>query len=476
MVVPNCTHPVMLFNRQCVDIITRAGGYYAEGRYREVSNWFDYFINYSDFSPYKLNLYCSGKQKGTSYFCDTERADTWYCVDPSSGECVPMFILVPCNNCELCHERKRNALASRLACESSLHSDIPIFVTLTYRRETCPVDGVNKSHIIDFFKRLRINLAVAGFSTDFRYFLASEYGKNGLYTDVNGRVRRGTNRPHYHCVFYGLRCEKNRISDLEKVFALSWSLDRRSDRCFSPCVVDGHALLPNQIGHVDVQFIRSIDAGPQYVAKYLHKPQVVPAGCNKPFISCSRRPALGLGFLTPERVKFLRECIGQPLMYKGVDGSIREFRMCQYYMDKVFPTRSRMLPVELRKSFCAVELEVYNLLLERENWPQYTEHNDVDVASASYSYFSRLFLEHGRHLRTSPPFKVQYNEEESVDKLCMYAKILSQYIDYEYIEYVQKCRSRYLSNLEPQTAGQIQTALYRARKNDAFVERLEHYY
>lgn len=71
------------------------------------------------------------------------------------GECIPLYILVPCGKCLLCRDKKAKDMATRATCETAAAEYPPLFVTLTYEDNYLPEDGVNKRDVQLFLKRFR---------------------------------------------------------------------------------------------------------------------------------------------------------------------------------------------------------------------------------------------------------------------------------------------------------------------------------
>ncbi|UPW41320.1 replication initiator protein [Sigmofec virus UA08Rod_4138] len=109
----------------------------------------------------------------------------------SKNERFPLYYLFACGRCSLCRQKKSSEYAFRAACESHVHPEGQLFVTLTYNDNFLPSDGVSKKDLQNFFKRLRWRLSCFGLSTDFRYLAVSEYGAK-------------FGRPHYHIIFWNL--------------------------------------------------------------------------------------------------------------------------------------------------------------------------------------------------------------------------------------------------------------------------------
>lgn len=91
---------------------------------------------------------------------------------------------LPCGRCTACREAYRADWSVRCDMEARCHPD-NVFITLTYRPETCP-RWVSKGHIRRFIRKLRRALD----QPNLMYFACGEYG------ELNGR-------PHYHLIIFG---------------------------------------------------------------------------------------------------------------------------------------------------------------------------------------------------------------------------------------------------------------------------------
>lgn len=109
---------------------------------------------------------------------------------------------VPCGHCPECQSARHSNYKTRcyyetLGCEAA--KGVTIFDTFTYCDECLPrinnIPCFNHSDIINFKKRLRINLTRDGYilkdseGEHLRYFIVCEYGST-------------THRPHYHGIFW----------------------------------------------------------------------------------------------------------------------------------------------------------------------------------------------------------------------------------------------------------------------------------
>lgn len=178
------------------------------------------------------------------------------------------YIEVPCGHCEACIERRSNEWATRIYYEHQ-YSRNSVFMTLTYADEWLtynPVQFSVGSYIEEvvlpvlcirdvqlFMKRLRKKVG-----NGLRFFVGAEYGED-------------TGRPHYHLMLFNLK-DKYTENILEIVQSC-WSY--------------GSVHLSGDTN------IRQV----MYIAKYCYSASALNnelvKNFVKPFILCSRMPALG---------------------------------------------------------------------------------------------------------------------------------------------------------------------------------------
>lgn len=148
-----------------------------------------------------------------------------------------LILSVPCGQCCECQQRKANEWYYRASVEwfdCVRNGGFVLFDTLSYSDDSLPhysdfLDDVEKSKLpayLDFpcfshrdirlFREsLHNKLVRAGYdvnSSNFRFFLSSEYGTSDEYIDWRGNVRFGTHRPHYHLLYY---CSVPGLTNLE---------------------------------------------------------------------------------------------------------------------------------------------------------------------------------------------------------------------------------------------------------------------
>lgn len=174
-----CEHPRVILHPNAIDKVLMYGNYYIRSERVSLS---PYQVSYFYANPEYLKIY--PKRFGIT----KDEVDDCYIVD-HSGVMHPLYLVVPCNKCILCTERKKNEWVTRAVCESQTSISRPLWIGLSYNDEMLPEHGVNKPDIQNFMKRLRIRLTRDGYEHELRYFVASEYGED-------------LQRPHYHMLIW----------------------------------------------------------------------------------------------------------------------------------------------------------------------------------------------------------------------------------------------------------------------------------
>lgn len=184
--------------------------------------------------------------------------------------------VVPCGKCEECYSHRRNDWSVRLQLHTLSYDRMPLFVTLTYAPEFLPPEGLKKSDIQNFIKRIRDKYDL--YSTDFSYFGCGEYGDAFAYTG----------RGHYHVLLFGMKVYDDLYSVddtlCRDVIEKDWSLGE----CFV-CIAEWSG----------IHYVT------KYVMKFLEKdwnPSQVP-----PFVLCSK--GIGKGFMNDPQFKYIKSCV-----------------------------------------------------------------------------------------------------------------------------------------------------------------------
>lgn len=298
----NCEHPLIILHPHARHNLLQYRVYYFKDERRFISDTF--------YSKYVFDF-------DYSYFyylislCDVDDVDKCYIVDESTGAVYPLFLLVPCGKCALCRSRKQNEWCTRAKLESQCYDSIPYFVTLTYNNDNIPVDGASKRQCQLFLKRLRKAFEP---HENIRYFLTAEYGHN-------------THRLHYHLILWNLPTKPYHI--INDVISESW-----------------------QLGFVMVKPVTD-DGGIFYVMKYMRKDCLVPKGQNPTFFLSSRRHGgIGAPFIDSQIDYFRNNPSVTDIEYiDKFSGKLLTVPLTGYLKDRVFPSKNKLVPLELRRAF-----------------------------------------------------------------------------------------------------------------------------
>lgn len=246
-----------------------------------------------------------------------DEVDKCYVIDDSTGECFPMYLLVPCGHCDLCKVSKQNAFVERCRLETEVYNFKPWFATLTYNNDSVPADGVSVRDCQLFLKRFRVNLKRAGYNFLIRYVLVAEYGTH-------------THRPHYHAIFWNINSMTT-----EQYFNIVDILHKSWNNGFVYCrLVDP-----------------SDDKSFYYTSKYLRKDCEVPAGCNKTFMLSSRRNG-GIGAPFVDGIKDeMHKTLNTSFKFLSKwSNSVCTIKYTRYIIERLFPSFCKSVSSVFRNS------------------------------------------------------------------------------------------------------------------------------
>lgn len=213
-----------------------------------------------------------------------DNIDKYTIVNPASGETYPMFLIVPCNKCPLCNEKKAQQWSFRALCESFTSKSQAYFITLTYNNAHLPLYGVYPEEIQLFFKRLRTRLDRKGIEHNLRYIAVSEYG-------------HWSKRPHYHIILWNFPEQFDNAYLRLKLIEDSW---RRPTGEYNK---DGSPVTES-IGFA--YCVPVINGGINYVMKYMGKREQCPEGMHPTFMLASRKNG-GIGSAYAEKLRAFYE-------------------------------------------------------------------------------------------------------------------------------------------------------------------------
>ena len=277
--------------------------------------------------------------------------DECYYYNINSGEMIPCYLVVPCQKCILCKDKKAVDWATRVTCEGNYHINCPWWITNTYNFLALPELGLQKRDFQNFMKRLRERVSrVIGEDVRLRFVGVGEYGGN-------------TARAHYHSVVYGLPSlpAKDILHLIENAWSIRISIKRykeiqslygkkAEDYTFTRLDKNGKLMYYLRLGFVYVK--PAHDSTPLYLAKYMFKPEFnTPEGMNPNFFLASRKNGIGYQYIV-EFCKYHRQnphCTKIDFINKHT-GKMCHFTIPQYFKDYWFPTPSKICPNEVKKA------------------------------------------------------------------------------------------------------------------------------
>lgn len=301
--------------------------------------------------------------------------DSCYYLNVNSGEMIPMYLEVPCQKCIICKDKKGNEWATRITCEGNYHVNCPWWITLTYNNYNKPKDGsINKRDLQLFFKRLRERVSrIVGEDVRIRFVGVGEYGGN-------------TARPHYHAEVFGLplTSAKDTLALIENAWSHRISQERfleivrekgnfAKDYTFIREDVNGKPLYYLRNGFCYVK--PAHDNTPKYLAKYMFKPEFnTPFGCHPNFMLCSRKNGIGYQYIQ-DNMQYHRNNpeVTQLEFRNKHTNKLCKFAIPSYFKDYWFPTPSKIVPNEAKKTFEDIR-KIQSLFFEVE---QQLADNDV---------------------------------------------------------------------------------------------------
>lgn len=456
--------------------------------------------------------------------------DTYLC-DFATGETYPCYAVVPCGHCDVCNARKLTSYIQRcqFAHEEALGSSF--FFTLTYNDDNLPSDGVSKDDVQRFKKRLKRTVELylndeelaelkneAKFNgMDEKEYIEDKYVARGSQAAtkmkfiVTAEYTPKNHRPHYHGICFGmpvLSPHQDRDDFLRtKMFQFCW---RNNELDMDAVMSSGltryksfrqycaeYPLMrnipkdydPYSMGYCSIGNTTCGDGPIRYILKYAFKMQFddncnVPPGKNPLFksVSCN----LGLQWLKEHACQIGND---GKLRYCSVsDLALKEVNLSGYYIAKLYPSVSKLIPVNVRKAY--LEIQSFISMLDR-----YDLNNGVKASClASKVYIDNKYpflnLFNDTFFIDFKKDKLIQNPEKIRDLICdtaLYDKwkdgyvtevklqliefaknvdvILNANIDYDYV--IEKLRERafYLARIKPLDPGLSHDAGQRFRRD-----------
>lgn len=304
--------------------------------------------------------------------------DSCYYLNTNTGEMIPVYLQVPCQKCILCRDKKAVDWATRITCEGNYHVNCPWWITLTYNNDYLPHQGLVKRDLQNFLKRLRERVSrQIGEDIRLRFVAVGEYGGN-------------TARPHYHAIIYGMPTMDPK--EVLNIIELSWSkrLSFNSyiktvskygslgkDYTFVRDDINGKPLYYHRLGFAYVK--PAHDNTPLYLAKYMFKPELnTPEGSNPNFCLASRKNGIGYEYCVEYRDYHRLNPYQTSIEFFNVHtNKLSHFTIPQYFKDYWFPTPSKIIPNEVKKSHDHLSM----LVVQFNTIQNLLQKSDIDIST-----------------------------------------------------------------------------------------------
>lgn len=222
-------------------------------------------------------------------------------------------IEVPCGKCFTCQKKRLQNFRFRLIHEMSV-STSALFITLSFCDSALDEykDNYNRA-VCQFMDSIRKR-----YGKEIRHFFVMEYGKDDVYISRSGNLRRGTKRPHFHGIMFGVP-----FLDFYQYESI-WN--RGNGRIRSDTIpYEGFYKRPR--GYIWLESVREPEKCASYVCKYLTKEY----SKDKPTPRVLTSIGLGSSYLTENNVSRHRCNLDPTLTLYGLP-----FLLPSYYRDKIF--------------------------------------------------------------------------------------------------------------------------------------------
>lgn len=436
-------------------------------------------------------------KRNLPYAKDVTNVDNYYIVD-QHGEVYPIYMQVPCNSCECCTARKMNSLTQQIEFElldSQYEDTLNFFVTLTYRDEFLPKNNeLSPREVQLFMKRLR---KLVGTEIGYKYVRPIKVVYSGEYG------KRNTKRPHFHLAILNfpmhLLSLKYGEFHARGIFTYCWSEkdnyqgeDNMPFRDYKFCSKGYRTKAAQKYynkyvkGSVVVEDIYSSNLG-KYIAKYIAKSneknnykkvkRTVRTSSRNSFTGRKilntiikkayyRRPPfvkksikLGYNYFIKNIQPQIAHTLKNSFTYLNLSNKVVEdAQICSYYIAKMFPTTSRIVPPEIRQSEYQLKTSVFEL--SKRNI-RVTFEDPLFTPYYYEEYEKKCYPEHQKkRLQTLKDISIMDNETLIQQCKDLFYKIYG-FFDYHIVEIIQESKKmrdtflRYCIDNAKDTATQI---------------------
>lgn len=369
----NCIDPVIIINPKIDEFALRASSYFIDGVEHRIDDEQRYRIASGDKVssvlrlPYVKNL---DNPSDDALKRLDEFLDGSFFVD-KYGVINYIWVRVPCGHCAACVSKKINSYVQR--CQFALEeSRVPAyFTTLTFNSEHYPKE-YNRRDIQLFQKKLKsafrnfIPYVKEHFRPDFngcpddiKFIYSGEVGKQGKF--------------HLHCIIFGLPFIGKNFGHnfylLKKLVQYAWrdavrlpngryqdfvSYLRRYPKAFNqPKGYDNASKGYTQMSELNGS--SAVMYALKYAFKNYDKSKLTLDECDydkNVFVGSST--LLGVKFVQSFR-DYLLDSNDNFLKFTSViNNQLNQVRLSKYYLDKLFPSESKLIPVKHRRAFVNV--------------------------------------------------------------------------------------------------------------------------
>lgn len=357
--VINCLHPVIILHPKALRWLELCEYYCIKGRIYNVP------------SNYQVLTFDRFKLHPRRHQITLEDVDTCFIFSRSTGEYYPLYLVVPCNKCLLCRDKRVSEWQMRCLAENQTSFTPPLFITLTYNNECRPKDNMpSKRDVQLFFKRLRQNLERNyNWTTPLRYILVSEHGKK------NKQV-------HYHFIVWNyppidspdyVHCERSLFDSW--AFRLSCTTSQRNQavrlctgslkhlyfyRRYKNKRAPYDFQLFKRLGFVFIKQAHCNTVG--YFMKYILKDPVLPMPKGKCHLFLTSRGGfggIGSEFIFKSREYYLQNPSDTTI--EIVDKYFGQSRKCMiagYFERKLWPSFCDLVPKKVRDAADILRLKI----------------------------------------------------------------------------------------------------------------------
>lgn len=423
------------------------------------SFWDKYKVNYSKLGSRlgDFEKVCDDMNKRLDNLLDNS-----YLYNRETSEMLPLYIYVPCGHCDYCNMKKLSSLAQRAEFAFQESMKPALFVTLTFNNEHL-VALDDKKPFVKFKKRL-LKALKSNYpdlmDSDLKFICTSEVGSKG--------------RLHYHCIIFGFPVISPVESECQyytrKLIQYCWREPQRVGRAYlsfrnyylsypqSTNIKMGYD--SRSYGYVNVEFVDKARSTVKYILKYAFKHF---DDSDKMFWrSVSVR--LGCKWLQTFKPYLLQSNDGSFQYRDFMSGDVKTVHLSKYYLDKLFPSYSKLLPVEFRNAYFDCQSLCTSILNNKYLVPL-----DGKLEMTKPVYVARM-AQH--YLHTHFPFMEVVTDyvpksclsdidvKEHINRIYWLLGLLSEFeIDYDTILERLEERSTYFSKLtdESKSDGELRT-------------------